>query len=32
VREALLVTAEIQLVAAGALPRTDYKSKLVERE
>ena len=32
VREALLVTAEIQLVAAGALPRTDYKSKLVERK
>ncbi|MGD0764069.1 MAG: AMP-binding protein [Roseiarcus sp.] len=32
VREALLVTTEIQLVAAGALPRTDYKSKLVERE
>jgi phenylacetate-CoA ligase len=31
-REALLVTTEIDLVAAGALPRSDYKSKLVERK
>jgi phenylacetate-CoA ligase len=31
-REALLVTTEINLVAAGALPRSDYKSKLVERK
>jgi phenylacetate-CoA ligase len=31
VREALLVTAEIELVAAGGLPRSEYKSKLVER-
>jgi phenylacetate-CoA ligase len=32
VREALLVTTEITLVAAGALPRSDYKSKLVEHK
>ena len=32
VREALLVTTEITLVAASALPRSDYKSKLVERK
>ena len=31
VREALLVTTEIELVAAGGLPRSEYKSKLVER-
>jgi phenylacetate-CoA ligase len=31
VREALLVTTEIELVAAGGLPRSNYKSKLVER-
>jgi phenylacetate-CoA ligase len=31
VREALLVATEIELVAAGGLPRSDYKSKLVER-
>jgi phenylacetate-CoA ligase len=31
-REALLVATEINLVAAGALPRSDYKSKLVERK
>jgi phenylacetate-CoA ligase len=31
VREALLVTAEIELVAAGGLPRSEYKSKLVDR-
>ncbi len=31
-REALLVTTEINLVAAGALPRSDYKSKLIERK
>ena len=30
VREALLVTAEIELVAAGSLPRSEYKSKLVD--
>ncbi|MGA2495784.1 MAG: AMP-binding protein [Roseiarcus sp.] len=31
VREALLVTTKIELVAAGGLPRSEYKSKLVER-
>jgi phenylacetate-CoA ligase len=31
VREALVVTAEIELVAAGSLPRSEYKSKLVDR-
>jgi phenylacetate-CoA ligase len=31
VREALLVTAAIELVAAGSLPRSEYKSKLVDR-
>jgi phenylacetate-CoA ligase len=31
VREALLVATEIELVAAGGLPRSEYKSKLVER-
>ena len=31
VREALLVTTEIELVAAGSLPRSEYKSKLVDR-
>jgi phenylacetate-CoA ligase len=31
VREALLVSTEIELVAAGGLPRSEYKSKLVER-
>ena len=31
VREALLVTTEIELVAAGGLPRSEYKSKLVDR-
>ena len=30
-REVLLFTAEIKLVPAGTLPRTDYKSKLVDR-
>jgi len=30
VREALLVTTEIELVAAGGLPRSEYKSKLVD--
>jgi phenylacetate-CoA ligase len=30
VREALLVTTEIELVAAGSLPRSEYKSKLVD--
>jgi phenylacetate-CoA ligase len=31
VREALLVTTDIELVAAGGLPRSEYKSKLVDR-
>ena len=31
VREALLVTAAVELVAAGSLPRSEYKSKLVDR-
>jgi phenylacetate-CoA ligase len=31
VREALLVATEIELVATGGLPRSEYKSKLVER-
>ena len=31
VRDKLLVTTEITLVAAGALPRSEYKSKLVEK-
>jgi phenylacetate-CoA ligase len=31
VREALLVATEIELVAAGGLPRSEYKSKLVDR-
>jgi len=31
VREALLVTTEIELVVAGGLPRSEYKSKLVDR-
>ena len=30
-REALLVTMEIVLVPAGSLPRSEYKSKLVEK-
>ncbi len=30
-REKLLVTTEIELVAAGSLPRSEYKSKLVEK-
>jgi len=30
-REKLLVTTEIEIVAAGALPRSEYKSKLVEK-
>jgi len=30
-REALLVTTEIELVAPGALPRSEYKSKLIDR-
>ncbi len=30
-REKLLVTTEIELVAAGGLPRSEYKSKLVEK-
>jgi phenylacetate-CoA ligase len=31
VRATLLVTAAIELVAAGSLPRSEYKSKLVDR-
>jgi phenylacetate-CoA ligase len=31
VREALMVTTEIELVPAGSLPRSEYKSKLVEK-
>ena len=31
IRDKLLVTTDIQLVAAGSLPRSEYKSKLVER-
>jgi phenylacetate-CoA ligase len=30
VRDELLVTTEITLVPFGTLPRTDYKSKLVD--
>jgi phenylacetate-CoA ligase len=30
-REKLLVTTEIELATAGSLPRSEYKSKLVER-
>jgi phenylacetate-CoA ligase len=30
-RDVLLFAPEIQLVPAGTLPRTDYKSKLVDR-
>jgi phenylacetate-CoA ligase len=30
-REKLLVTTEIELLPAGSLPRSEYKSKLVER-
>ena len=30
-RDKLLVTTEITLVAPGALPRSEYKSKLVEK-
>jgi phenylacetate-CoA ligase len=30
IREALLVTAEVTLVPFGTLPRSDYKSKLVD--
>ena len=31
IRAALLVTTEIELTAAGSLPRSEYKSKLVEK-
>jgi phenylacetate-CoA ligase len=31
VREVLLVQAQVELVAAGSLPRSEYKSRLVER-
>jgi phenylacetate-CoA ligase len=31
VRDKLLVTTEITLVAPGVLPRSEYKSKLVEK-
>ena len=30
-RDTLLVTTEIELAAAGSLPRSEYKSKLVEK-
>ena len=30
IREKLIVTTEIDLVPAGRLPRTDYKSKLLD--
>ena len=30
IRAKLIATTEISLVAAGTLPRTDYKSKLVD--
>jgi phenylacetate-CoA ligase len=30
IREALVVAAEVELVPAGSLPRSDYKSKLVD--
>lgn len=30
IRDRLVATVEVQLVAAGSLPRTDYKSKLVD--
>ena len=30
-REKLLVTTEIELATAGSLPRSEYKSKLVEK-
>jgi phenylacetate-CoA ligase len=31
IREKLLVTTEIELAPAGSLPRSEYKSKLVEK-
>jgi phenylacetate-CoA ligase len=31
IRDKLVVTTEIELTAAGSLPRSEYKSKLVER-
>jgi phenylacetate-CoA ligase len=31
IRDTLLVTTEIELTAAGSLPRSEYKSKLVEK-
>jgi phenylacetate-CoA ligase len=30
IRETLLVTTEIELVPSSSLPRSDYKSKLVD--
>ena len=30
-REVLIVQTEVELVAPGSLPRSEYKSKLVER-
>ena len=30
IRETLLVTTDVSLVPAGSLPRSDYKSKLVD--
>ncbi len=31
IRDKLVVTTEIELIAPGALPRSEYKSKLVEK-
>ncbi len=31
IRDKLVVTTEIELAPAGSLPRSEYKSKLVER-
>jgi len=31
IRDTLVVATQIELVAAGSLPRSEYKSKLVEK-
>jgi phenylacetate-CoA ligase len=31
IRDTLLVTTRVELTAAGSLPRSEYKSKLVEK-
>jgi phenylacetate-CoA ligase len=31
IRDTLLVTTEIELTAAGSLPRSEYKSRLVDK-